>query len=166
MCRYLELQSGRGSLVKKIKHFFTSLHPMTTLCWGHSYEMSKVVAHYNGEDMEILEMEDPTTNFITVAQMVIVIELTCYIILHGLKYHDGFSGPRAEARIRNRRNCVTLTGQVICFGIELSYSILVKHFMGTSDIGMVPIITLLLWTLITITHILTSPNMRGHIFGF
>ena len=139
-------------------------------CRGHTPVVSEVINLYNGADEDSIKVGQKMTFLaLVLAQVVILMELACYVVLFNWKKRDNqFSlTPMSKnlAKRNNRQNTITLTGQAVAFAIETIYAILLIILRKTVDWeylkhGFMPIYANFAWFVITMTTIITSNEMR------
>ena len=131
-------------------------------CKGYTFEMSLLIQSISiGKGSVALGLKMNTLG-ILVAQIILLLELFCYLTLFYWKKRDNHFD-------RNRRtvqNTITLTGQTLSFAMETIYVILISTLKtsSTDHHSYITIYANFIWCLVTMTHICTSPDMMRSFF--
>ena len=134
-------------------------------CKGYTFEMSLLILSISvGKESVALGMKMNTLGMI-VGQIILLLELFCYITLFYWKKRDNhFESNKNLAHRRICQNTITLTGQTLSFAMETTYVILITFLKTSTDLefldhSYITIYANFIWCLVTLTHICTSPDM-------
>ena len=138
---------------------------------GQTSVISETISH--GGDQESIQFVKELRTFgLILAQSIILLEGTCYVILYLWKKRDNLgTTPMSKklAKRRNQRNTITLSGQIIGFAIETAYTVLLLILTKATESQILreymPIYANFVWLVITMTQIVTSEELRGFLLG-
>ena len=148
--------------------------PLLKFCHGYStmdyqdYMIQENIPESNMKTGKTIQLG------VNVHGMIFVItEFVCYIILFlHLKKHNKSVFQSLQKEVvnrRSRRNTITLVGNFVTFVIEILYSIFIHLILRfgaeTFAPGVIPCIFMCVQALITVTQILTSPELRRFYLG-
>ena len=153
-----------------IGFFFTTSDKPLDFCRGYSRTMSTILADYQqGDPDQSLVMITNLT--LLICQVIIIFEFVCYIVImfsvfmHDIKLATDKVIDTNVMKQRNKRNAITMTGQVLSFLVELGYAILLLFLYNKKESGIFKeidtwILVIFVWTTITVIQIGTSPEIR------
>ena len=160
----LILQLMIGSLVYGlglVGNNYTQMASSYDFCRGYTREMSHIISMYQGGQENIQYGQKLKNIAIFIAQLNILFELFCYVtIMVKLYQHDKELVKdkvinTKERQRRNKKNAITLTGQVLSFIVELGYTVVLGPLADHRTI-----LIIFCWTAITLIQIGTSPEIR------
>ena len=115
------------------------------------------------------------TSVLAFGQAMVIVEFVCYLFLfQSLLEHNKSLFKMVQEDIlkkRAKKNTITFTGQVITFAIEVLYTILMQVLInfgtigGFFEAGAIPCALLLPMAAVTVTQIMTSPELRRFYVG-
>ena len=139
-------------------------------CKGYTFEMSLLIQSISiGKGSVALGLKMNTLG-ILVAQIILLLELFCYITLFYWKKRDNhFENNKNMASRRIGQNTITLTGQTLSFAMETTYVVLITFLKTSTDVdylnhSYITVYANFIWCLVTMTHICTSPDMMRSFF--
>ena len=134
-------------------------------CKGYTFEMSLLIQSISiGKGSVALGLKMNTLG-ILVAQIILLLELFCYLTLFYWKKRDNhFENNKNMASRRIGQNTITLTGQTLSFAMETTYVVLITFLKTSTDVdylnhSYITVYANFIWCLVTMTHICTSPDM-------
>ena len=150
--------------------FLTNSTHIDDFCRGHTYEMSQQINSISIEKESIALGKEMTKVGLYFSQMIMLLELICYLILFYWKKRD--NNMERNKNLAYRRICqntITLTGQAISFATETIYVVFLislKIFTDSEYLkhSYIPIYANFIWCVVTMTHIFTSPDMMRSLF--
>ena len=139
-------------------------------CKGYTFEMSLLIQSISiGKESVAFGMKMNSFG-ILFAQIILLLELFCYITLFYWKKRDNhFESNKNLAKRRICQNTITLTGQTLSFAMETTYVILITLLKTSTDLefldnSYLTVYVNFIWCLVTMTHICTSPDMMRSFF--
>ena len=129
--------------------------------------MTDMINQYSGFNEELSKMM--TLFGLGVCQFIVLLELMCYLSLYyWMKTDTDLESPMTQksAQRKKHQNTITLTGQIVSFGIETVFIILFLIMMKATNwqhlqLSYMPIYADYMWCGITMTKIIASNDMRS-----